>query len=154
MMMKCMMCAKETDILTANQVCPECEKRYFGAGTPALEPQPAEPQQKEGPRVWPRTILGMLATILTFLTLGLFAAILLTSKTSLLLVEGVAILTTIPAIVSMLLSLIAFKGMHDRSKVVKMALIVSIVLAVLSIPIAMAVASILPSGSFLPGGFT
>jgi hypothetical protein len=151
--MKCLMCAKETDLLTANQVCPECEKRYFGTGTPVLEPQTPELQQKERPRVWPRTILGTLAAILTFLTLGLFAAILLTSKTSWFLVVGVAIVTTIPAIVSTLLSLIALKGLHDRSQVVKMALIISIILAIVSIPIAMAVSSVLPSGSLLPGGF-
>jgi hypothetical protein len=152
-MMKCMMCAKETGILTENQVCPDCDKRYFSTGSPGLDPNRQEPPQLVKPRIIPRTILGMLATILTLLTIGVFAFILLSAKTALFLTEGVAVLTTVPAIISTLLLLIASRVLHDRSKIVKVMLIISSILALLSIPVAMAIAAVLPPGSLLPGGF-
>jgi hypothetical protein len=146
--MKCTICAKETEILTQNQLCPDCDKKYNSP-----DADKPDPSAQDKPLIMPKTTLGMLAAIITFLTICLFAIILLTSKTALFLTIIIALFTTIPAIVSMIMALIAFKGLHDRSKIVIITLITSSALAVLSIPIAMAVSLILPPGSLLPGGF-
>lgn len=127
--MRCLMCGQETEILTNNSVCENCEKYYYSQ-TPAISDVIAKQSDdanhtKQQPGILPTSRIGWISVaLITLLTiLFIFGCWL----TPILFVSSL-----IGSIFTILCARKAQKKNHDRAFMVKTAYFIGIIITIIS----------------------